>query len=266
LENVLTNVERINELELALTAFNSKRSLSQNENDLSIKKIGASTLLIDSKVPDSIYYNRIKGFGMTDLDKMEEILDIYDTEKITPCFDMTPNNITMEVSQALMNKGYFCFEQLNFLEIEPHFTKCENEEIKIVKVTENNVEEFLNLISLQTGREITEDLIKKKAEYYYQPNFQNYIAYFDDQAAGVASLFRKGEEGYLANAFTFPSVRGKGVQKELLKRRIQVSHEIGLKKLYTDVEFGSISHNNMLKLGFKSIYLNSFWMKSKLKA
>lgn len=262
-QNVMLEVERISELELALTAFNSKRALYLDETNLKITKLGACTLLIDSNSPGSIYYNRIKGFGKNDINKIDEILALYFSERIIPCFDLTPNNINMEVAQVLMNRGFFCFEQLAFLEIEPHFTKCEIEDVEIVRVTENNVEEFLNLISLSTGKEIKKQLVQKRAKYYFQPNFQNYIAYIGEKAVGMGSLFIKGDDGYIANDFTFPSYRGKGVQKALLQFRIQVSKERGLNKLYTDVEFGSISHENMLKLGFKLIFINSFWMKAE---
>ena len=200
---------------------------------------------------------------MNDLDKIDEILDIYYSEQITPCFDMTPDRVNFEEAQALMSKGFFCAEQLVFLELEPHFAAYKNEEIEIEKVTEHHVDEFLELISLSTGKESKKVLAEKKVKYYYQPDFQNYIAYIGEKAIGMGSLFIKGEEGYIANDFTFPSYRGKGVQKALLQRRIQDSKEMGLNKLYTDVEFGSISHDNMLKLGFNTIFINSFWTKAE---
>lgn len=258
--NVLLEVDRINEMELALTEFNSKRAFSLDDKNLKVKKIGDCTLLIDSISPSSIYYNRIKGFGINDIDKIDEILNIFYSEQITPCFDMTPNNIKIEVAQLLMAKGFYCAEQLVFLEIEPHFCEYESD-IKLVKVTEENVVEFLHLIALSNGMELDEELVKRKAKYFYQANFQNYIAYIGEEAIGMGSLFIKGEKGYVANDFTFPAYRGKGVQKALLYHRLQVAKEMGLTKIYTDVEFGSASHNNMLKLGFKSVFQNSFWMK-----
>ncbi|WP_352408144.1 hypothetical protein [Acetoanaerobium noterae] len=47
----------------------------------------------------------------------------------------------------------------------------------------------------------------------------------------------------------------------MLKYRINKAKELGLDRLYTDVEFGSISHNNMKKLGFETVFVNSYWMK-----
>ncbi|MFP7299043.1 GNAT family N-acetyltransferase [Neobacillus niacini] len=261
-QNVLSAVDSINEMELALTAFNSKRALSPVDKNLQLKNIGDCILLIDSNSPSSIYYNRIKGFGLNDLDKIDEILAIYDSEQITPCFDMTPNNINIEVSKSLMSKGFHCAEQLVFLEMEPKIGEYEhNDEVKLVKVTKENVVEFLQLIARSNEMEIEDELIERKAAYFVGPFFQNFIAYIGQEAVGMGSLFIHGEKGYIANDFTFPLYRGKGVQKALLHHRIKVAGEMGLTKIFTDVEFGSASHNNMLKVGFRTVFINSFWMK-----
>jgi GNAT superfamily N-acetyltransferase len=168
----------------------------------------------------------------------------------------------MEVSKKLMSKGFYCAEQLVFLEMEPHFDEYEHkEEIQLVKVTKENVVEFLQLIARSNGMEIEDELIKRKAEYFVEPIFQNFIAYIGQEAVGMGSLFIHGEKGYIANDYTFPSYRGKGVQKMLLHHRIKAANEMGLTKIYTDVEFGTASHNNMLKVGFRSVFINSFWMK-----
>ena len=261
--NIVLSVEKINAMELSLTRFNSERALSLVDKDLQVKEVGGCTLLIDSNSPGSIYYNRIKGFGMKDIDKIDEIIAIYESEHITPCFDMTPDHLKMEVAQVLMGKGYYCAEQLVFLEMEPQIDSYQSGSIEIVKVTGENAVEFLQLIAQSSGMELDEELIERKAKYFYRPDFHNYIAYIGKEAAGMGSLFIRGEEGYVANDFTFPSHRGKGVQKELLHHRIHTAKKMGLTKIYTDVEFGTASHHNMLKVGFQTIFQNSFWMKAE---
>ncbi|WP_163103371.1 GNAT family N-acetyltransferase [Peribacillus alkalitolerans] len=259
---VQNEVERIEKLELALTVFNSKRALSMPDKNLTIKRVGNCTSLMDTASPNSIYYNRIKGFGIADADKIDEILDTYYTKGINPCFDMIPTHIDLEVSKALAAKGYYCAEQLVFLGIEPYEYGHQADGIEIVNVSEENVVEFLNLISQsQEGIGFKEEIVKSKARYFIEPRFQNFIAYIGHEAIGMGSLFIEGDEGYIANDFTFPSHRGRGVQKALLHHRLQIAQKLGLRKVFTDVEFGTISHDNMVKLGFQTIYMNSFWMK-----
>lgn len=259
--NVLNSVSNISNLELELTIFNSKRALSNIEKKLETLQIGNSILLKDSASPQSIYYNRIKGFGPTDLDKLDLILDIYEQDQIIPCFDLTPNQSNYEVAKSLTNKGFFCAEQLAFLEITPNTSTVSNNQLKIVQVTEENAVDFIKIIGLSTGMEYEDELIKQKSEYFYRPNFKNYLAYFGEQVAGMGSLFISEDKGYIANDFTFPEFRGKGCQTALINHRLHLATEMGLEKVYTDVEFGSTSHQNMAKIGFELVFVNSFWMR-----
>lgn len=259
--DVRSNVNKIEKMELELTAFNSKRALASSEKKLEIIQVGNSHLLKDKVSPHSIYYNRVKGFSPTDLDKLDQIIQIYEQDQITPCFDLAPNQINYDVSRALAKKGYFSAEQLAFLQILPSELKPVLHEFKIVQVTEENAEEFIRLIGLSTGLTYEAEIIKQKSEYFYRPNFKNYIAYIGGQPAGMGSLFICENEGYIANDYTFPDFRGKGLQSALIHYRLEVAKEMNLEMVYTDVEFGTTSHNNMLKIGFRLVYVNSFWIR-----
>ncbi|BCG61622.1 hypothetical protein [Paenibacillus sp. URB8-2] len=47
----------------------------------------------------------------------------------------------------------------------------------------------------------------------------------------------------------------------LLNHRLADAVKLGVKTVYTDVMFGSVSHGNMERVGFKTAYLNTFWIK-----
>lgn len=259
--NVLISVNQIEKIELALTIFNSKRALSNTEKELEMLQIGNSILLKDKISPQSIYYNRIKGFGLNDLNKLDQILEFYQQDQITPCFDMVPNQMNAEIAKALANKGFLCAEQLAFLQIQPVTTSVSFEHIKIEQVTNKNASEFIRLIGLSNEMEYEPELIEQKSHYFYKPYFINFIVYVEEQPAGIGSLFIREGEGYIANDYTFPEFRGKGCQTALIHHRLQLANEMGLKHIYTDVEFCSASHNNMVKLGFQLAFVNSFWMR-----
>ena len=72
---VLEHVSRIEEMEIQLTTFNSRRALSKVDKKLEVKKIGDCSLIYEPNSPNSIYYNRVKGFGMKDIDKLEKPVD-----------------------------------------------------------------------------------------------------------------------------------------------------------------------------------------------
>lgn len=259
---VLDQVSKIEDMEIQLTKFNSKRALSKIDKRLEVRKIGNCSLIYEPNSPNSIYYNRVKGFGMKDIDKLDQILDIYREQNIIPCFDMTPNNINGEVSTALFNHGYTVFEQLAFMQVIPKVYEGSINEIDIVEVTKENAEEFVNIvIESNGGMDIDASVIKRKAPYFYKPNFYNFISYIGGKVGGIGSLFINNKEGYIANDYSFKDFREKGSQKALLMYRINKAKELGLEKLYTDVEFGSISHNNMQKLGLETVFVNSYWTK-----
>lgn len=68
---VLDQVSKIEDMEIQLTKFNSKRALSKIDKRLEVRKIGNCSLIYEPNSPNSIYYNRVKGFGMKDIDKLD---------------------------------------------------------------------------------------------------------------------------------------------------------------------------------------------------
>jgi hypothetical protein len=109
---------------------------------------------------------------MKDIDKLEQILDIYMEQNIIPCFDMTPNNINGEVSTALFDHGYAVFEQLAFMQLIPEVYKEFKKEIDIVEVTQENAEEFVNIvIESNGGMDIDASVINRKAPYFISQIF-----------------------------------------------------------------------------------------------
>jgi len=260
--NIISTMKKIEDLELKLTVFNSKRALSNIEKDLEIVRIGKSSLIVDKNSPKSGYFNRVKGFGEEDIDKLKSILNIYSKYKIEPFFEITPNNITESVSRVLNKESYVNIEQLVYMELNELEVKEINSTIEIVKVSEANAEEFITIIQRSNeGMDISKEVVEKKKQYFYKPYFHNYIAYSSGEVAGIGSMYISGNAGYIANDYTFEKARGLGCQKTLLTHRINEAKKLGLESLYTDVVFGSISHNNMRKLGFKDIYTSSFWAK-----
>jgi hypothetical protein len=258
INTIVTNIEKV---ETELTIFNAKRALSNQEKLLESIQIGESLLFKDKVSPQSIYYNRVKGFGPADLNKLDDILEFYQQDQITPSFDMTPNRLNYDVAKALSNKGFFAAEQLAFLHTIPYAEERPNHPFRFVQVTKDFAEQFISLIGKSNGVQYDERLMKQKSSYFFEPNFKNWIAFIEGQPAGMGSLYVSGNQGYLANDYTFPEYRGKGLQTALIHYRLQAAKELKLEQIYTDVEFGSVSHNNMSKAGFKLAFVNSFWMK-----
>lgn len=270
---ILAEVERIVSLEMELTRYNARRALSPEDKRLEVQTMGAASLFIDTTSPQSSYYNRVIGFGPDDLDKLAAIIQLYGQHGISPCFDMTPDKQRGEVAEALSARGYVPRLQLAFLSLEtdrapesfqrPYVAEDEeSRSFRLDTVTPHNVEEFLDMIARSNGgMKLEAEVIERKKGFFHRNEFRNWIVRSGEEAAAMGSLFIRGEEGYLANDFTFPEFRGGGYQTALIRERIRTAKASNLKRLYADVEFGSISHHNMLKAGFSTVYVNAFWIK-----
>ncbi|RIX51440.1 N-acetyltransferase [Paenibacillus nanensis] len=262
--NPLQRMERMEQMELELTQWNAKRALSPIEKRLEVKRVGHATLLRDQTAPISMYYNRVKGFGPDELPLLGEILDYYGD--FAPCFDLTPDRMTEEVTRALSEKSFVPVEQLAFLAVQPGSRDLDTAQppFQIERVTEESAEEFIEWIVLSSngGIKITDAMIARTRSYFHAPHFINYMLRIDGEPAAMSSLFVHGQEGYLANDFTFEAYRGRGCQTALIERRLGDAARLGLTDVYTDVRYGSVSHGNMEKAGFRTAFLNTFWMKN----
>lgn len=258
----LEAVSRIEALEVELTRLNAVRALSETPKRLEVLKLGSCTLLREKSDPASPYYNRVKGFGAGDVPLLDEILDVYAGG--SPCFDMTPDKLSGDTAAALAARGYIPAEQLTFMEALPQREETSPAGFDIAEVTAADAEEFIRWIGLSTGgKTFSTPLIERAQAYFHAPYFRNYMVRIDARPAAMASLFLHGGEGYLANDYTFPDFRGRGLQLALIRHRMSEAAVLGLQRLYTDVEFGSASHGNMEKAGFRTAFINTFWMKGE---
>ncbi|MFD1738179.1 hypothetical protein ACFSCX_16755 [Bacillus salitolerans] len=261
---ILEEVHKLEAFELELTKFNSKRALSEEVKQLEVLEVGNCKVLIDTKSPKSMYYNRVKGFSLEDKDQLHKILAIYEKENISPCFDMSPLHVNNEIANILTENGFMLSDQLVFLkwsQDQPYFSNYNQKALTISEITKDNVKELIQLIVNSNDLKLSDDVIHRQSHYFYQPNFKNYIAYVDNNPAALASIFIHQNKAYFANAYTFPEFRGKGCQHALLHHRLMVTKQLGISMVYSDVEFGSISHNNLRKFAFQQLYMNSFWIR-----
>ncbi|OXL83823.1 hypothetical protein BCV73_12495 [Paenibacillus sp. SSG-1] len=261
-QKVHQKVNDIEEIELELTRFNAGRALSSQDKRLEEIRIGSARLLIETTGPDSLYYNRVKGFGIADLGHLDQIVSEYEQRNARPCFDMAPTRLNEQVALALHRKGFLPIDQLAFLEAEPVEAATVHPDMTIEPVDEGNVDVLLEAVSVLMGG-VSADILARKKRYFTLPVFRNYLAYSDGQLAGIGSMFIHMGKGYLANDYTLPAFRGRGCQTALIRHRLSEAKRMGLSTVYTDVVFGSSSHNHMLVQGFRHVYTNSFWVRDQ---
>ncbi|MFC4104138.1 hypothetical protein [Paenibacillus xanthanilyticus] len=251
---------RIETLELELTKLNAARSLSAVPRRLEIRHAGDCKLLMDHADTASPYYNRIKGFGTQHIAELDKLLAEYG--KASPSFELTPEGMAESVARSLGERGYWPVQQLVYMYMETLDDAGGHSEFEIERVTEETAEAFVGWIRDSHGdMVITQEMMARSKPFFHRPDFANYMLRIDGAPAAMGSMFIYGRSGYLANDYTFETYRGRGCQTSLIRRRLSDARALGLDFVATDVEFGTASHGNMLKAGFKTAYLNTFWMK-----
>jgi hypothetical protein len=86
-----------------------------------------------------------------------------------------------------------------------------------------------------------------------------YLATVDGAPAAAAVLFVAGEVAYLANASTLARFRRRGCQGALIQRRLADAAEAGHRRICTITTWGSQSHANMARAGFRVAYTKAVW-------
>lgn len=251
-------VHEIEWIEVELTRLNARRSLTPEARSLAVTELAGCTLLRDGT--ESPYYNRIKGFGPAAVPHLDRLLSHYGS--IRPCFDMTPDKMTGDAALALLDRGYYPAEQLAFLAAAVPGDGAERQpDLEFELITEQNAKEFIRWIGLSNGGiDYPQPVADRVKAYFYAPDFRNYMLKVEGRPAAMGSLFLKGREGYLANDYTFEDFRGRGYQQQLIRQRLSEAACLGLEAVYTDVEFGSASHRNMENNGFRTVFINTFWL------
>jgi len=87
-----------------------------------------------------------------------------------------------------------------------------------------------------------------------RPEWRVYLALVDGQPAGMATLHMANGVGCLESACTLPAFRGRGIQTALIRQRMADAAEAGCDLIVTQTGNGTISQNNMERLGLRIGY------------
>lgn len=91
------------------------------------------------------------------------------------------------------------------------------------------------------------------------PGWSLYTGFVDGRPAGAAILFVHEGAGYLADAAVAPDVRGRGLHRALLDRRIADARAAGCDLICAGAAFPSTSLRNMQRAGLSVAYTRAVW-------
>ena len=96
---------------------------------------------------------------------------------------------------------------------------------------------------------------------YNIKNWKFYLASYQKEPAGIGALFIKDGIATLAAAATLLNIRNKGIHSALLKQRIYQANLQKCDLIVGQAKFGSVSQNNMERVGLSIAYTKEIWIK-----
>ncbi|HLW97614.1 MAG TPA: GNAT family N-acetyltransferase [Candidatus Acidoferrales bacterium] len=108
---------------------------------------------------------------------------------------------------------------------------------------------------------VTDELLAVMELFAAGPNATKYLAFVDDKVAGGGALsMRLGVAG-IFGASTLPEFRRRGVQRELIRVRLDAARAAGCDFALTFTQVGSGSQRNLMRNGFRVAYTRTKYTK-----
>jgi hypothetical protein len=242
--------------EMALAHFNAVRT-TPAETGASIERITTPEFecLLEPARPTSTYYNRAvaKSADSLTADSLRNLRN----EVVG--LEVFPDQVSAESAGLLLEHGFMPSYQLCYLAAVPAGRLTVEREV--IRLASSQADTFLDLLEL-SGVTFPAGRRALKRKYYCTEDFQAYVAKgADGTVCGWTTLHRSGSAAFFGNSFTLPQYRHLGMHGALLAARLNATADMGLKVAYTDVEYGSQSHYNCERAGFRALTINTIWTR-----
>jgi len=248
--------ERLVGAEMRFAYFNAQRTTPGAGEGIRHRTNESFEILLDPARPMSPYYNRAAvrpGVGVN-----PEALDSLPSE--VTAIETTPAHVDAAVAARLIERGFAPAYQLCYLGTAPVGDLPVRRRVQ--RLDETQVDLFFDLLKSE-GVEFPPQKRAAKRGYYCTPQFRAFIVRDDEHnVCGWTTLFVDDAVGFFGNSFTLPQYRRAGVHAALLAARLNEAAELGLEVAYTDVEFGSQSHDNCERAGFRTLTVNTIWARA----
>lgn len=247
--------------------LNGIQSINGNSMEAQIKAFGHATAFSVKNIPGPAY-NTVKGLSAVDVKYIPAIIDYYKQSDISFRFEISPSHSSPELLRALSEHGYFqesfhttLYTSLKDIGYEDCYNT--NNEIIIRPLREEEFHIYAEIYTqaFQMPSFLINSVEKNNSILCNNKNWEFYLAEFDNETAGVAVLFIDNQIGNLAVAATLPQFRNNGIHTELIKYRIKRAISNNCDYIVGQAAFGSISQQNMQKVGLNIAYTKAIWVK-----
>ena len=114
-----------------------------------------------------------------------------------------------------------------------------------------------------TGGGVDAGLRELLRVFHAQDNSECFSAWRDGRMVGGGSVFFVGDIAILGGTSTVPEARGRGVQRDLLRLRLERAAARGARLAVVTTTPGSISQRNVLRAGFSILYARTRFVSDR---
>lgn len=261
---VADELER-SDLDLWIEWTKAVASLPKDPFGASIVTSGKLTFMHVHGMPKP-YYNRVIGLSESTASRLSEALGFF-AERMTPCrVDVLPRTCGSALLGALNDRGLRPteFQSNLFARIEDVPVSAHVPGVSVTEVSSGQIGFFARLYErAYYGTRVPRGLARFRRATITaratRPGWRFYLANVEGVPAGGAALFFKDGVATLAGGATIFTLRGRGVQRALLLRRIEDSRRLGARMLVSRCVAGSVSQRNMERVGLTVSYTKSIW-------
>lgn len=229
--------------------------------EVTVTARGAGWAACTPTAPDADFLNGVHGLAAADAGLVPEIVAQYRAAGVRPWFELVPEADFEPLADALAAEGARHIGFMVVLEREP----APDEEplpagVAIREAGEDDPD-FVRV--MPAGHEVPAHhmvaAIERTRLSTHIADTRRYVATVDGEPAAAAVLLQVDGIAYLANASTLPAARRRGCQGALVRRRLADGHAAGCARACVVTGWGSQSHANLVRAGFRAAYNKAVW-------
>jgi len=261
ISQALADLIEQSEMDYMTDRMEAIRAREGNPEGVEVKRFGLATAFYSRTMPWGLF-NNVK--GKIEEENVEEIITFYRERGRNFEIQVTPGKVNPAVLKELAYSGFYQSGFHTSLYCEARKEEPDHgAEVEIREFRPEEMDTYAEIHCLGTGLSIEGKpyVAANNEVLFMRPGWRFYIALYNKIPASVAVMYMQEDAASLTFAATLPEYRNKGLQRNLLLKRIDEAYRNGCQWVVGQCAYCSASHRNMERAGMKIGYTRATWTK-----
>ncbi|GGE60768.1 GNAT family N-acetyltransferase [Priestia taiwanensis] len=233
-----------------------------NPMGIHIRSYGEAVAFISAGIPGPSF-NTVRGITSEHIEVLDEILAFYKEHDVSCQFEIAPTQLNNELASALHKKGYYQSSFHTALYGVPCPQQLVHNALTIRKLEKDEFNQFASIYTKGFGMpDFTLEGVRQNNEILHgKEGWEVYVACLEEQPVSIGVMYVANNIATLAASATLPDYQRKGAHQLLLRKRIDHAYTLGCDLVVAQASFGSISQQNMQRVGLEVAYTKGIWRR-----